>query len=80
MRSLNMQALTRNLQARYPGITVYGIGDAAHQAEASDHNEDDTPGVRTEQVDGDDVPEHRAIDASSGFNRDYSLGGYPNPI
>jgi len=63
MRSLNMQALTKDLQNRYPGIVVYGIGDAAHRLEASDHNEDDTPGVRTEQTDADDTPEHRAIDA-----------------
>ena len=63
MRAANMQALTEDLQARYPGIVVYGIGDAAHKLEASDHNEDDTPGVRTEQVDADSNPEHRAIDA-----------------
>lgn len=63
MRAANMQALTEDLQSKYPGIVVYGIGDAAHQAEASDHNEDDTPGVRTEQTDADSNPEHRAIDA-----------------
>jgi peptidoglycan hydrolase-like protein with peptidoglycan-binding domain len=63
MRALNLQALTADLQSKYPGIVIYGIGDAAHRAETSDHNEDDTPGVRTEQTDADDNPEHRAIDA-----------------
>lgn len=63
MRAANMQALTEDLQNKYAGIVIYGIGDAAHQAEVSDHNEDDTPGVRTDQTDADNVPEHRAIDA-----------------
>ena len=72
MRAANMQALTNDLKNRYPGIVVYGIGDAAHQQEASDHNEDDTPGVWTEQTDPDNVPEHRAIDAmlSGAFTHD----------
>jgi len=63
MRAANMQALTEDLQNKYAGIVVYGIGDAAHKLEASDHNEDDTAGVMTEQTDSDTNPEHRAIDA-----------------
>lgn len=72
MRAANMQALTNDLMNRYPGVVIYGIGDAAHRASISDHNEDDTPGVRTEQTDADNVPEHRAIDAmlSGTFTHD----------
>lgn len=72
MRAANMQALTNDLKNRYPGVVIYGIGDAAHRAETSDHNEDDTAGVRTEQTDGDNVPEHRAIDVmlSGTFTHD----------
>jgi len=66
MRAKNMQALTEALQKQYPGVTIYGIGDAAHRLEVSDHNEDDTPGVRAEQSDSDNIPEHRAIDAMIG--------------
>lgn len=69
MRAANMQALTNDLETKYPGMTIYGIGDAAHKLEESDHNEDDTPGVRAEQSDADNNPEHRAIDAmiTAGF-------------
>jgi len=72
MRSANMQALTNDLKNRYPGIIIYGIGDASHRLETSDHNEDDTAGVRTDQTDADTVPEHRAIDAmlSGTFTHD----------
>jgi hypothetical protein len=38
------------------------IGDAAHQAEVSGHNPDDTDGVRAEYADADTIPEVRAID------------------
>lgn len=71
MRAANMQALTKDLKNRYPGIVVYGIGDDAHKQSVSDHNEDDTPGSLAEQWDGDNVPEHRAIDAmiSGAFGR-----------
>lgn len=62
MRALNMQALTRAVQSRWPNVTIYGKGDAAHAARSSDHNEDDTPGVVTPQTDADKIPEHRAID------------------
>lgn len=61
-----MQVLTGDLQAEYPGIVIYGAGDAAHRLGVSDHNDDDTPGIRTPQTDADSVPEHRAIDAMVG--------------
>lgn len=69
MRAANMQALTADLERRWPGVTIYGIGDAAHKLEISDHNEDDTPGSKSAQTDSDSVPEHRAIDAmhTAGF-------------
>lgn len=68
MRSANMQVLTSQLQARYPGIVIYGIGDAAHKGSASGHNEDDTPGSRPEDQDADSKPEHRALDLMIGRN------------
>lgn len=72
MRSANMQALTNDLQRRWPGMTVYGIGDAAHKLSPSDHNEDDTAGSKSAQTDADNVPEHRAIDAmhTAGFTNE----------
>lgn len=72
MRSAAMQALTNDYTSRYPGVTVYGIGDQAHQLHPSDHNEDDTPGSKAAQSDSDNKPEHRAIDVMLGpaFNRD----------
>lgn len=66
MRARNMQALTDDIKRRWPGVVVYGIGDAAHRASSSDHNEDDTPGSRTPQADADSNPEHRAIDVMLG--------------
>lgn len=59
-----MQALTNDIQRLWPGTTVWGKGDPAHQGSASDHNEDDTPGSRPEQTDSDNTPEHRAIDVA----------------
>jgi len=66
MRSRAMQQLTNEMSARYPGMTIYGKGDAAHALRTSDHNEDDTAGVQAAQSDADNVPEHRAIDAMLG--------------
>lgn len=44
------------------------IGDAAHQAETSGHNPDDTPGSRPEwNGDPDSTPEVRAIDVDTDF-------------
>ncbi|MEU7771217.1 hypothetical protein AB0C44_07815 [Micromonospora taraxaci] len=61
-RAANMQALTSDVRREYPGVVVYGIGDTAHKARASDHNEDDTAGSKAAQSDPDGRPEHRAID------------------
>lgn len=51
------------------------IGDAAHQAESSDHNPDDTPGVVTPYSDADSVPEVHArdIDASGPWPGAWSM-------
>lgn len=61
-----MQVLTDQLKTMHPGVTIYGIGDAAHKLETSGHNEDDTIGVRAEDQDADNIPEHRAIDVMLG--------------
>lgn len=66
MRAKNMQALTNDTKSEHPGVTVYGIGDEAHKTHPSDHNEDDTPGSKPAQTDGDSTPEHRAIDVMIG--------------
>ena len=68
MRARNMQVLTDAVKRRWPGVVVYGIGDAAHKTRASDHNEDDTPGSKAAQSDADSNPEHRAIDVMVGPN------------
>lgn len=65
-RAANMQALTDDIKAGHPGVVIGGKGDPAHAAGTSDHNEDDTPGVRAEQSDADGRPEHRAIDVMLG--------------
>ena len=62
MRAKGMQVLTNQIKEKLPGITIYGIGDDAHKKRVSGHNEDDTSGVRAEDQDADDTPEHRAID------------------
>lgn len=64
MRSVAMQSLTNDIEARYPGVTIWGKGDQAHQDHPSDHNEDDTPGSKPAQTDSDTKPEHRAIDVN----------------
>lgn len=66
MRSKNMQKLTDQVKARWPGVTVYGIGDEAHKDSPSGHNEDDTPGSLPEDQDADNIREHRAIDVMIG--------------
>jgi hypothetical protein len=63
-RARNMQALTNDIVREWPGTTVWGKGDKAHESSRSDHNEDDTPGSRPEQTDADNDPEHRAIDVA----------------
>lgn len=62
MRARGMQKLTDQIKAKRPGVTIWGIGDEAHKKRISGHNEDDTPGVRAEDQDADNIPEHRAID------------------
>ena len=66
MRARNMQRLTDQLKARYPGVVIYGVGDDDHKRRPSAHNEDDTPGSLPDQQDADNVPEHRAIDVMVG--------------
>lgn len=61
--------LRRQVNARWPGRDKASdgtIGDAAHQAEVSGHNPDDTPGSRPEwDGDPDTMPEVRAWDMDS---------------
>ena len=57
-----MQVLTNQIKARRPGVTIWGVGDDAHKTQTSGHNEDDTPGVRAEDQDADNIREHRALD------------------
>lgn len=62
MRAAGMQVLTNQIKEKRPGTTIWGIGDDDHKTRKSGHNEDDTAGVRAEDQDSDNVPEHRAID------------------
>lgn len=62
MRAAGMQVLTDQVKAKRPGVTIWGIGDEAHQQVVSGHNEDDTAGVRAEDQDSDTKKEHRALD------------------
>jgi hypothetical protein len=66
MRSLAMRKLSDEMEARYPGIVIGGVGDPPHQLSPSDHNEDDTIGSKPAQTDPDSIPEHRAIDPMLG--------------
>jgi hypothetical protein len=61
-----MRKLSDEMEVRYPGIVIGGVGDKPHQRKPSDHNEDDTPGSKPAQTDPDNIPEHRAIDAMLG--------------
>lgn len=67
--TLGLQNLRAQVNAAFPGrdTTSDGtIGDAAHQAETSGHNPDDTPGSRPEwDGDPDSTPEVRAWDMDS---------------
>lgn len=62
MRAAGMQVLTEQVEARRPGVTIWGKGDKAHEGRTSGHNEDDTAGVKAEDQDTDDTAEHRALD------------------
>lgn len=66
MRARGMQVLTDQVRAARPGVVIGGIGDKPHQDTVSGHNEDDTPGVKAEDQDEDDTPEHRALDFMVG--------------
>lgn len=64
--------LLAQIDARFPDRdhTSDGtIGDAAHQAEVSGHNPDDTPGSKPEwNGDSDTIPEVRALDVDSDLH------------
>lgn len=62
MRALNMQAFGEAAERRWPGITIYGIGDKAHQGRKSGHNVDDLKGSIPELEDADNKQEYRALD------------------
>jgi len=61
-----MDALRRNALTVWPGMTIYWIGDLAHQGSVSGHNPDDYTGVRAEMLDADTDPEVRALDFMIG--------------
>ncbi len=61
-----MDRLRQNALTVWPGMTIFWIGDLAHQANVSGHNPDDTPGVRAELTDADTDPEVRALDFMIG--------------
>lgn len=65
-RSSSIDALRRNGLTVWPGMTIYWIGDPAHQSNVSGHNPDDTPGVQAELTDKDTDPEVRALDFMIG--------------
>lgn len=65
-RSASIDALYRDALTVWPGMTIFWIGDLAHQGEVSGHNPDDTPRVQAEQVDADSDPEVRALDFMIG--------------
>jgi len=61
-RSAGADALRRNGLTVWPGMTIFWIGDLAHQGSVSGHNPDDYTGVRAEMLDDDMDPEVRALD------------------
>jgi hypothetical protein len=64
--SRSIQRLEDDGHKRYPGITIYDVGDEAHAVEVSGHNHDDKPGVKAEDLDSDNKPEVRALDFMIG--------------
>jgi hypothetical protein len=61
----NMAALRRNSLTKWPGMTIYTIGDTEHASGRSGHNPDDTvlpQGGTAELTDSDNDPEVRALD------------------
>lgn len=66
VRSRSIDALYRNIKAVWPGVVIGWIGDPAHAQTVSDHNPDDTAGVRAAQTDPDTMQEVRALDVMLG--------------
>lgn len=66
MEAAGIRVLRNNVQAKRPGMTIYGVGNKPHQATVSGHNPDDTAGVRAEDQDADSIPEWRALDFMIG--------------
>src|SRR5688572_2888955 len=66
MQAPGMTTLENQIRAARPGVTIYDIGDKAHQGRVSGHNPDDTAGVKARDQDADNIPEHRAIDVMVG--------------
>ncbi len=60
--SKSLQAFVDSVKRWHPGATVWTKGDKAHERSPSDHNNDDTSGVRSEQQDSDNIAEIRAGD------------------
>jgi hypothetical protein len=70
--SVSTAALKRDALTVWPGMTIYGVGDLAHQGQVSGHNPDDYPPLQAELTDGDTDPEWRALDFMLGakFSRE----------
>lgn len=65
-RSASIDALRTAALTVWPGMTIYWLGDLAHQGTVSGHNPDDYTGVRAEMLDADTDPEVRALDLMVG--------------
>lgn len=74
----SLRALDAELTSVAPKRTLptWFRGDAAHRTRPSDHNEDDTPGVRSESSDSDSIPEIRAGDYRLPFNAPFSAESF----
>jgi hypothetical protein len=68
MEAKGTRVLRNNVLSKRPGMTIYGVGDKKHQEQVSGHNPDDTPGVRAEDQDSDNIAEWRALDFMVGTN------------
>lgn len=63
---MSMDRLRSDSLTVWPGMTIFWIGDTAHQQSVSGHNPDDTPGVKAEMSDADNDPEVRSLDFMIG--------------